>query len=131
MAAKFTFTIIDLDNTISDDGWRIKRINWKKSCMLERYHIYHSSCLFDEFKNRHIIEESEHDIAIFTARPVFYREITAKWLFRNNINYSALYMRDNDDHRHSLELKRSMIDKLLKDFNIGIENIKSAFDDRH
>jgi len=123
--------ILDLDNTISDDGWRIPRINWDKKCPLERYHKYHSSAIFDDCKNKHLFENKENEYVIFTARPILYRAQTVKWLCRNNIDYSALYMRENDDHCHSLELKRNMLAKLLDDFNKDIKAIKHAYDDRH
>jgi len=123
------FRIIDLDNTISDDSWRIPRINWKKENMMERYHNYHTSCLFDEFKNKHVIE-TESKLIVFTARPVLYREQTAMWLNRNKINWRNIYMRPNNDHTHSIDLKEGMLLQMFSDFNIGPDSIEQAFDDR-
>jgi hypothetical protein len=126
---KKQFTIIDLDNTISDDGWRIKRINWDKKCSLERYHNYHEVLMFDAFANKHILE-TDDNIAIFTARPRLYLRQTEYWLRRNSVNYSHLYMRENDDHRSSVDIKRDMAVKLIVTENISLSNIKVAYDDR-
>ena len=37
-----SFIILDLDNCIADDQWRISRINWQHKDPMRRYHDYHS-----------------------------------------------------------------------------------------
>jgi hypothetical protein len=99
--------ILDLDNCIANDAWRIPKINWQKENPLDRYHDYHSLSGFDELGNGDILTRHElAEIVIFTARPVLYRAVTEEWLRRNGVNYEYLVMRNNNDHCHSLELKR-------------------------
>jgi hypothetical protein len=125
--------IVDLDNCISDDSWRIPHINWQKSNPLERYHDYHSLAAFDRIGNEDIIFSARagvDQVVIFTARPVMYRAATEEWLRRNNVPFKYLIMRNNNDHRPSLELKRSMLHWLPELYDVPWHSIVGAYDDR-
>lgn len=123
--------IIDLDNCIADDSWRIPKINWQKSNPMERYHEYHSLSGFDRPGNLDIFQEHKDAVGIvFTARPVHYHAITEEWLKRNRIPFEYIVMRNNQDHRHSLELKRTMLNWLPDMYNIKLDWIVAAYDDR-
>jgi len=125
------YIILDLDNTIANDGWRIPKINWQKTDPTERYHDYHSLSGFDELGNTDIFEtHKDEKIIIFTARPVLYAELTKEWLSRKNIPYEALVMRNNNDKRHSLELKKTMLSWLPTAYGVDLEQIVAAYDDR-
>lgn len=125
------YVILDLDNCIADDAWRIPKINWQKSNPMERYHDYHSLSGFDRVGNVDLFEKhSAEKIIIFTARPVLYSAVTQEWLRRSKIDYEYLVMRNNGDHRHSLELKRTMLGWLPHVYGVDLKEIAAAYDDR-
>ena len=123
------FVILDLDNCIADDAWRIPRINWQKQDPLERYHEYHSLSGFDNSWNSDLYDGS-HDVIIFTARPVLYRPITEEWLRRHGIGYHHLTMRNTNDLRNSVDLKRAMLHWLPELYGVPWRHIAAAYDDR-
>lgn len=125
-----SFIILDLDNTIADDEWRIPRIDWTEKDPFKRYHTYHSLSGFDEADNEELFVDPQHEIIILTARPVYYSSITMEWLKRKNIKPFALLMRNNDDHCTSVELKRKHISWLSRIHRIAAEQIHCAYDDR-
>lgn len=122
--------ILDLDNCIADDEWRISRINWQHENPFRRYHDYHMLSAFDEVGNTDLLD-TEHDIIIFTARPVHYRSLTEEWLRRNGINVKYLLMRNDDDHCHSKDLKLSQLRWLCSEYDVSPSDIVYACDDRH
>jgi hypothetical protein len=124
--------IVDLDNCIADDAWRIPRINWQKANPMERYHDYHSLSGFDDLRNEDILMSAACDVAIlvFTARPLQYRPMTEEWLRRKGVPFKHLIMRNNNDHRPSLELKRHMLHWLPEVYGVRWGSIVAAYDDR-
>lgn len=124
------YAIIDLDNCIADDSWRIRHINWQKSNPMERYHDYHSLSGFDELCNRDIVDQIGVSNIIFTARPTMYRAITEEWLRRNGVQYKYIIMRNNNDHQHSAALKRQMFYWLPGLYDVAWTDIVAAYDDR-
>lgn len=125
-----TFIILDLDNTIFDDAWRIPRINWKEQDPFKRYHEYHSLAPFDEIGNVDLFENTPHEIIIMTARPVHYRAQTEEKLLRHGIDPALILMRNTSDHVHSKELKRQQLCSLKPAHGILREDIVCAYDDR-
>lgn len=124
------YVILDLDNCIADDSWRIPNINWHKSNLMERYHDYHSLSAWDRLCNARIAHDPRYTRIIFTARPLLYRAITEEWLRRWAVHHEVLIMRNNDDHTPSVELKRSMLGWLPEHYGIAFEDIAAAYDDR-
>ena len=122
--------ILDLDNCIADDSWRIPRINWQKANPMERYHDYHSLSAWDRLSNARVAHDPAFSYIIFTARPVLYRAITEEWLQRWGVFYDHLIMRNNDDHRPSVELKSKMLNWLPEHYGIKLDQIEAAYDDR-
>lgn len=123
--------ILDLDNCIANDEWRIKEIDWEQDNPTARYHNYHALAAFDEPGNTDLFNcLVPHDIVIFTARPKFYGAATAEWLKRNGVNFSLLFMRDNNDHTHSKELKRRFLVELIQGMGVDPGKIVCAYDDR-
>lgn len=120
--------IVDLDNTIAHDAHRIPYIEWDKSGH-DRYHLYHMLAPYDDFCNRQLCADPGISIVVFTARPEMYRVPTEYWLNKHNIRWKILMMRNNDDHRHSVDIKRDMLAKLL---SVGVNKaaIANAYDDR-
>lgn len=97
-----SYIILDLDNCISDDGWRIDRIRWDKSYQ-QRYHEYHMLSGFDKYRNSHLV--CGYDVVISTSRPQFYEQITRRWLFVYGIKPVMLLMRKDGDYRPTVQVK--------------------------
>lgn len=124
-----SYVILDLDNCIADDAWRIPRINWSKKDPGARYHVYHSLAAFDRPGNEDLFSDGSEAI-IFTARPALYRPATEEWLRRHNVPFKHLVMRNNNDHRKSVDLKREMLHWLPELYNIAWSSVAAAYDDR-
>lgn len=122
--------ILDIDNCIADDSWRIPRINWQTDNPIWRYHDYHSLSGFDMAHNHELYINTRHDIVIFTARPIMYQAITIEWLKRHGVGYEVLMMRDMEDHCHSVELKQKQLNALFENTSVKAADIVGAFDDR-
>ena len=118
--------IVDLDNTISQDDWRHWLIDPQAPDGEHKYHEYHLYCDGDTPMNRYIVDESPVDVFFLTARPEYVRQKTIDWLDNQGFRYKALIMRGNDDHQHSVELKRGVV-RMLK---LQMFEIEKAYDDR-
>lgn len=129
--------LIDIDNCVADDGWRIEVIGKTPSAQTprnpnERYHLYHACSIWDEHRNEDLLRTSE-SIAFLTARPVMFRGITDEWLRRNTgLQEKGYYllMRNNNDFRGSLPTKRDQVKWLIAHYGVTLANISAAFDDR-
>lgn len=121
--------ILDLDNCIADDEWRIPHILWAHEEPMRRYHKYHSLAAFDKLG-----EPWSHPagsrVVIFTARPELYRHQTEEWLFRSGLRPAAVLMRSNKDNSKSVEIKERMLHQLQHKVGISIAEISHALDDR-
>lgn len=128
------FAIFDLDNCLSNDGWRIPRIDWSAKSIDERYNAYHLLSGFDVPGNMaafwKIAGRKDMNVIIATARPERYRPLTEYWLELCEIVPAKIMMRKDNDHSHSAELKRNFIDEICFEFRIIPEQIEFAFDDR-
>lgn len=123
--------ILDLDNCIANDEWRIPSIDWNETNPTARYHTYHGLAPFDEICNTDLCDALvPHDIVIFTARPSCYEAPTAEWLRRNGVNFNALFMRPNNNHTNSKVLKRMFLSALVNGYGVNPGSIACAYDDR-
>ena len=127
LLTKTKIAIIDLDNCISDDAWRLHMFELHKQDVDARYRNYHQHCGYDEIGNVHTLKAilRRYQIYIFTARPEQYRALTEKWLAFHGVDYKKLFMRGNDDHRCSVEVKRDMLNALPNK-----QDVVFAIDDR-
>jgi len=66
---------------------------------------------------------------IFTSRPLHYRAATEYWLWKHAIHFEHLLMRNDDDHRSSVDVKASMLN-WLSEYDIQLSQIAMAADDR-
>lgn len=121
--------ILDLDNCISNDLWRIPHIQMQHSDLTRRYHDYHSLSAFDEVGN-HDLFETPHKIAILTGRPAHYKTQTIVWLVNNHIAFDHLIMRNNEDHSPSAVLKQKQLGWLIEYYDVRKSDIVAAYDDR-
>ena len=124
-----SIVILDLDNTISDDGWRIPKIKWDATNLFDRYHDYHGLGAYDNSANKHLFEDTPHEIVIFTARPTHYRAPTEEWLRINGIRPIAVVMRHTIDHSTSVDLKRKQLGWFCGAYNKNVDDIVCAYDD--
>lgn len=128
-----SYVIFDLDNCLFDDGWRIPLIKWDATDIDERYEDYHRAMVGDRTGSLEAYRGcmSAGMVPIFlTARPLRFREQTVMLIDKllGPIQY-VLIMRNNNDHRRSVEVKSWMLDT-LHDYDIELNQIKRAFDDR-
>lgn len=126
------YRILDLDNCISDDGWRIKNIWWQHGNPL-RYQEYHTLAAYDSFRNAHLVRDAAQQrerIIVMTGRPAMFRASTVEWLRRNGIGFEHILMRNDDDHRPSVDVKKTQLDWLHGLYSVKVSEITSAYDDR-
>lgn len=123
------YALLDIDNCIADDSWRIPRIDWRARSRFERYHTYHQLSPWDLCTNAELFTGREERIVILTCRPVHYRALTVEWLSRNNVRYDHLLMRNSEDHRPSTAVKQSFVQDLWH-YGIQVAQIAIAYDDR-
>lgn len=122
--------IVDLDNCIADDKWRIPLINHQAASDFLKYHSYHMAIPGDPVANRHILEGHMYGrIVISTSRPEMYRWLTVGWLDYHKIRYAQIFMRPKDDTTSSsAEIKRKALHAIRKQFPKC--DIVMAYDDR-
>jgi len=119
--------ILDLDNCIADDGWRIQYIGDGP----KKYDAYHQLSAFDELCNRGLF----HNIGtvIFTGRPDTYAPLTIKWLERKRVQHRFLFMRPEGNFMNNVDLKKLFLQQLFQiDLGggaISIDDIVWAYDD--
>jgi hypothetical protein len=123
------YRLLDIDNCISNDGWRIPLIDWSCKDPFHRYHEYHIRAPFDLLGNAGLIHPMVK-LVFVTSRPVLYRGHTTEWLARRGISFDHLLMRNNDDHRTSVDVKRWQVQQLVLHYGIPLRNILDAYDDR-
>lgn len=125
--------IFDCDNCISNDQWRLCYIDWEADNAVDRYHEYHLRAAYDSCVNASIIEGYPGEIIFFTAMPEYYAPIREGWFRRQGFKYTKCYYRRDEDHRHSVDVKRDMLFQLTMDRNLKNPQelgINYIFDDR-
>lgn len=120
--------ILDLDNTICDDSWRVPYIDWDNENVFDRFHAYHSLHAFDQAANFDLFANRDEQYIVMTARPQLYEATTREWLQRNGILCELLLMRPIDSHAPSLQVKEQQLKIVERTY--GLESITAAFDDR-
>jgi hypothetical protein len=121
--------ILDIDNVIANDGWRIPLIDTRTTDLFKRYDDYHRASINDESGNRDIWAGTPHGIILLTSRPACYSEITVAWLKEQGVQWECLLMRCNTDYRPAVLVKRDQLRSLPK-FGYVLSNIYCAYDDR-
>lgn len=122
-------TLWDLDNCLSDDGWRIPMIDWSATHPDDRYAKYHAHMAQDFAGNlaTFVAYRVEGYTPVFvTARPFAFFLDTQRWLHENlgvSLSPGQLRMRPNGDHRPSADIKRQLV------ADIPPARVLCAFDD--
>jgi hypothetical protein len=126
--------IWDLDNCLSDDGWRIPLIDWRRP-VETRWVKYHGSCFHDVPGNHAAFNEcaAERLTPLFiTGRPESVRALTMSWLYCHfDIRSPMLLMRASGDHRESVDVKLELLtDALQRMSGRHGARIVRAYDDK-
>lgn len=122
------YRILDLDNCIADDAWRIPLIDGRLEGHA-RFAEYHRAGLEDETGNEDLFRDTGLSLVFFTGRPVYYNARTNWWLKRKGIPAAAVFLREAPDHRSSVEVKDEMLDRFLR-MGVSLADIVDAYDDR-
>lgn len=120
------YTILDLDNCISDDLHRRNSLTNERFSPANRWNAYHIQCCLDKFVWG-IRTPIPENIIIFTGRPILYGTLTKYWLLKNKLPTDNVYMRPIGNFMPSPELKEYFLNIVLQDKNV---EIKMAYDDR-
>ena len=118
--------IVDVDGTIADMTHRLHYIrgpgkkDWDK-CFSQM----DKDTPIENVVSMVIGFAEDYSIAIVTARPERYREVTETWLKENKIVYDVLLMRKDNDKRDDDIIKRELLNKYFKK-----DNVYLAIDDR-
>jgi hypothetical protein len=126
------YQIIDLDGCVANDLWRrqfIRPLAPGEPPNAERFEEYHKAGILDRAENLHRLH-ADATIIICTARPVKWRGQTEDWLQSVGIRYAMMIMRNNDDHRTSLQLKHEQVRWLPLLYDVPLSSIVQAIDDR-
>jgi hypothetical protein len=124
------YILVDLDNTIADDKWRLPHIKPKVQDAHDRYHDYHTLSAFDECCNRKLFEVRHTKTIVMTSRPETYKAMTREWLLRNDVPFAMLFMRPKYDLDPSPVLKKRFVNVLNTLYGIQNKSIFAAYDDR-
>lgn len=135
-STKGTVIVCDLDNCLSDDGWRRGFIN-ELLPIEERYEAYHDVAHEDE-PNKQLCEFlhfwlsfAGNKLIFVTARPERIRLETRRWLDGLGLHNASLFMRKDDEHATSPQLKAKILQELLVIKEIGSNSdIATIIDDR-
>lgn len=122
------YRILDLDNCIADDAWRIQHINWQQKDLFLRYVAYHQLAPWDWARNHELFANYNGSIIVITGRPVFFRAAAEEWLRRNGIQFAHMIMRNDHDYRYSVEVKRTAVGG-LSEYDVALKDIEMAYDD--
>ncbi len=121
--------LCDVDNVLSDDSWRVRFISWHKPDPHERFHGYHSAALLDSAYNLHLLARDDARVFLLTSMPEHYAYIREAWLRQYGVRYERVLYRSRNDHRSSVEVKRSMLNQ-LRDEGVPLRETIAAYDDR-
>ena len=126
------YVIFDLDNCIADDSHRIHLIDWDTKDLTKRYAAYHAACGADILQNAALIDRHDtqhHSFIFITGRPLAVERETREWLGRLDLLPYTLIMRNNGDHKPSVDGKRNALESLPL-YGIQLFQIDCAYDDQ-
>lgn len=104
------FALFDLDNTIAYSKWRdvLKPPNGS-------WNHYHEACIDDKPVEEMIamikaLHDAHYATIGLTRRPEKYRETTYRWMMRNNVMLTHIFMARDHESRSISEVKLSMME---------------------
>lgn len=122
------YTIIDLDNCISDDRHRRRFLKAKD------YDTYHNLCFDDELDwNYKLHGAFPENVLIFTGRPIDCYSDTMAWFKYYGLidNIAHIFMRPTKNYQSQFILKEEYL-KIIQSpiYGIKLDQILMAYDDR-
>ena len=117
MANNKLLALFDIDGTLADISHRRYLVecsepNWKQFFAL----------MGDDKPNEPIVSlyrtiwaSTNYECVLVSGRPEKYRELTEQWLFWNDIPFTKLIMRPNNDNRPDSVVKEQVLKSLLAD----------------
>lgn len=104
--------ILDMDGTLASAKWRDQVLS-SPATDAEWERLFELSA--DDPLVAHVAQFArdaalDHvDVVIATGRPERFRELIGRWLDRNNVPYSALLLRADEDRRPTWEVKAELV----------------------
>lgn len=112
---KGMFVVFDLDGTLADCEHRLHHIKGSEKPTPEQWDAFFAACADDKpiehvLEILRILDESNHDVEIWSARSDQVRTETQRWLSTQGFE-GVLRMRKQGDHRNDDILKAEWIAK--------------------
>lgn len=112
--------VCDIDGTIADNSHRQHYLEEKKDWKSFFLAIEKDKPIFKILKKIEKLYLDGFQIIFITGRPEEYRLLTQAWLKKYlHFNYTLL-MRENNDWRDKIEIKKELFEKNLKNLKISI-----------
>lgn len=117
--------IFDVDGTLANVYPYIHHIrNIHNSPDFKKdYDKFHSESINAE-PNQEVVEMlnkaffDQNHVLVVTSRNEYWRGVTSYWLAKNDIGHHALYMRKDGDFRPDYEVKKEILLKIKKHWNV-------------
>lgn len=121
-----TAVIFDMDGTLADVSsirHHLTKYDETKRTVVKHFNRFHAESVSVP-SHRHVVNAAQmahmlgHAVLVVTARKHMWRHHTAWWLAMHEVPSDMLMMRGNEDNRKDYEVKRDMLDTLLKAYDI-------------
>ena len=114
-----TAVIIDVDGTAVD----VRRIRHYVTNRSRNFDAFHRASVFcpaitDVRTIAYCARSLGHKVLLVTGRDSRYGGLTLDWLHKHKFPYDRLRLRDQGDVRPDVEVKRSILAELIKEFSI-------------
>jgi phosphoglycolate phosphatase-like HAD superfamily hydrolase len=118
--------IFDMDGTLADVSsirHHLTKYDETKRTVVKHFHRFHAESVSVP-PHDHVVNAAQmahmlgHAVLIVTARKHMWRHHTAWWLAMHDVPSDMLMMRGNEDNRKDYEVKKDMLDTLLKAYDI-------------
>lgn len=111
--------IFDVDGTLANVDPYLHHVRGSN----RDYEAFHEASVdaLPNFEVVQMVNEAFFDqmhILVVTSRKEVWRGLTSYWLAKNDIGHHALYMRSDDDNRPDYEVKKDILLKIKKHWNI-------------
>lgn len=118
--------IFDMDGTlanVSSIRHHLKTFDEGKRRVIKHFDKFHEESVnvppnMQVANAAQVVHMLGHDVLIVTARKHMWRNHTAMWLALNKIPSDAMFMRNDNDNRKDVEVKRDMLLTIRKNWNI-------------
>jgi hypothetical protein len=111
--------IYDVDGTLANVDPYLHHVRGSN----RDYDAFHEASI-DALPNMEVVEmlnnavADQYAILVVTSRKDKWRGLTSMWLAKNNLRSHALFMRADDDNRPDYEVKKDILDKINRHWNV-------------